>query len=155
MIIIITFSDNVIWYTNDDQDWNRGSLGVVRKLRNRGWGGGGGGGGGFRGKVITVLHGERGMPKWLQYYMGGSIRTPKSDYVIVHCARLLSLTNLRQFVFVLLCEMLLLLLFITLLNPFSKARIKWWGFEVVPVPQNGYSLNHQPYMAWYTSRLQR
>ena len=36
-------------------------------------------------KMITVLH-RGGMPKWLQYYIGGgSLGTPKSDYVI--CAR--------------------------------------------------------------------
>ena len=38
------------------------------------------------GEMITVLH-RGGMPKWLQYYIGGerSLRTPKSDYVI--CAQ--------------------------------------------------------------------
>ena len=42
-------------------------------------------GGGY-GEMITVLH-RGGMPKWLQYYIGGevSLRTPKSDYII--CAR--------------------------------------------------------------------
>ena len=48
------------------------------------------------GEMITVLHrGDRDMPKWLQYYMGGgSLRTPKSDYVI--CARPLIGVFLRR-----------------------------------------------------------
>ena len=41
--------------------------------------------------MITVLH-RGGMPKWLQYYIGGgSLGTPKSDYVI--CARPLNVNT--------------------------------------------------------------
>ena len=46
---------------------------------------------------MIVLHGG-GMPKWLQYYIGGegSLETPKSDYVI--CARPLSIVKAIVFV---------------------------------------------------------